>query len=203
MPFAASDMGAGPLVLGFDTSAAHLAAALVSGARVVLQREVAMEKGQAEALMPFLQALLGEAAVEWRDLNRIGVGVGPGNFTGIRISVAAARGLALALGVPAVGVSRLEAQVLGMPRPCTSIVPATRAQVYRQDFPDGTPALVDLNEVPPQFVGPGGVTPAHPLAVAIALIAAEARGDALSLRPTPMYIRPPDAAPRPAGLSLS
>ena len=54
-----------------------------------------MEKGQAERLMPMLAEMLAEAGVGFGDLARIGVGTGPGNFTGVRISVAAARGLAL------------------------------------------------------------------------------------------------------------
>ena len=57
--------------------------------------------------MPLLEDVLAEAGIGWRDLAAIGVGTGPGNFTGVRISVAAARGLALGLGIPAIGVTRL------------------------------------------------------------------------------------------------
>ena len=102
------------LVLAFDTSAAHCAAALLSGDQVLAQRHEPMEKGQAERLMPMLAEMLAEAGVGFGDLARIGVGTGPGNFTGVRISVAAARGLALGLGIPAVGISALQAQALGM-----------------------------------------------------------------------------------------
>ena len=90
-----------PLVLGFDTSAAHCAAALLCADRVVAQHAEDMGRGQAERLFPLLEELLAEGGVTWRDLTALGVGTGPGNFTGIRISVAAARGLALSLG-PAV-----------------------------------------------------------------------------------------------------
>ena len=78
-------------VLGFDTSAAHCAAAVVSGGRVLACRVEPMARGQAERLFPLLEALLSQAGVTWRDLSAIGVGTGPGNFTGIRIAVAAAR----------------------------------------------------------------------------------------------------------------
>ncbi|MFP4451570.1 MAG: tRNA (adenosine(37)-N6)-threonylcarbamoyltransferase complex dimerization subunit type 1 TsaB, partial [Rhodosalinus sp.] len=97
-----------PLVLGFDTSAAHCAAALLSGDRLIAARAEEMGRGQAERLMPMLEEMLAEAGVGWSDLDVLGVGTGPGNFTGLRIAVAAARGLALALDVPAVGVSGFE-----------------------------------------------------------------------------------------------
>ena len=94
-----------PVVLGFDTSAAHCAAALLRGDAILAHRHEEMGKGQAERLFPLLEDLLSEAGLTWRDLHVIGVGIGPGNFTGIRIAVAAARGLALSLGIPAIGIS--------------------------------------------------------------------------------------------------
>jgi tRNA threonylcarbamoyladenosine biosynthesis protein TsaB len=102
-----------PLILAFDTSAAHCAAALLSGGRVRARREEAMAKGQAERLMPMLEEVLDEAGVAWAGLDAVAVCVGPGNFTGLRLSVAAARGLALSLGKPAVGVTRFEALAEG------------------------------------------------------------------------------------------
>ena len=98
-----------PLILAFDTSAARCAAALVSGGRVLAARDEAMDRGQAERLLPMLEAMLAEAGVGWAALDGLAVCTGPGNFTGLRIAVAAVRGLALALGVPAVGVTAFEA----------------------------------------------------------------------------------------------
>ena len=120
-------MAAGPFVLGFDTSAAHCAAAVLDGERCLATRVEEMGRGQAERLMPLLEELLAEAGLNWRDLHRIGVGVGPGNFTGIRISVAAARGLALGLGIPAIGVSTFDAIQLADPE-AAAAVPAPRCQ---------------------------------------------------------------------------
>lgn len=66
-------------------------------------------KGHAEHLMAAISLALAAAATEYADLSRIVVAVGPGSFTGIRVGVAAARGLSLALKIPAIGISNLEA----------------------------------------------------------------------------------------------
>ena len=97
-----------PVALAFDTSAAHCAAALLSGDRVLGGMSEPMTKGQAERLMPILEEILAAAGVGWRDLAAIGVGTGPGSFTGTRVAVAAARGLALGLAIPAIGVGQAE-----------------------------------------------------------------------------------------------
>ena len=97
-----------PTILAFDTSAAHCAAALLRDDAIFGERVDPMAKGQAEHLMPMLLEVLAAGNAELADLDAIAVGIGPGNFTGIRISVSAARGLALALGIPAVSVSTFE-----------------------------------------------------------------------------------------------
>ena len=112
-------------ILAFDTSAAHCAAALLLPDRVIL-RDEPMEKGQAERLVPLLEELLAEGGIGWADLKALAVGTGPGNFTGVRIAVAAARGLALGLKIPAIGVTRLEALAHGLPRPLVVIEDAKR-----------------------------------------------------------------------------
>ncbi len=96
-------------VLAFDTAREHCAAILVSGGEPVGQVIDLMKRGQAERLFPMLQDFLEARRISWTDLAAIGVGTGPGNFTGTRIAVSAARGLALALGIPAIGTSRFEA----------------------------------------------------------------------------------------------
>jgi tRNA threonylcarbamoyl adenosine modification protein YeaZ len=93
-----------------------------------------MARGQAERLMPLLAELLAEAGAGFGDLAAIGVGIGPGNFTGVRISVAAARGLALARAIPAIGIGRLEAAAHGLPRPVIAVEHALRGGLYLQRF---------------------------------------------------------------------
>ncbi|MCC1482251.1 tRNA (adenosine(37)-N6)-threonylcarbamoyltransferase complex dimerization subunit type 1 TsaB [Roseibaca sp. Y0-43] len=192
------------LVLGFDTSAAHCAAALVSGDRVLAQAQEDMAKGQAERLMPLLEEVLAQGGAAWSDLAALGVGIGPGNFTGIRISVAAARGLSLGLGVPAIGVSVFDARAHGLPRPLSVVEDAKRGMVYVQHFgPDSAPALSALEDVvvAEHITGTGaGLLGAVPLAASVPLAVAIARIAALRLgtpqpRPAPLYLRAPDAAP--------
>ncbi len=129
------------LILAFDTSAAHCAAALLFNDRILAAQTDAMSRGQAEHLMPMLDEMLATQGYSWSDLSAIGVGVGPGNFTGIRISVSAARGLALSLGIPAIGVSTFEvmrgaASLKDSAKQLVS-VPAPRDQVYLQIFENG------------------------------------------------------------------
>ena len=181
------------LALGFDTSAAHCAAALLRGDTVLAHLSEEMTKGQAERLFPLLEGLLAHTGLAWRDLNVIGVGIGPGNFTGIRIAVAAARGVALSLGIPAVGVTATDAAAHGLPRPCRIVLPLRADHVVWQDFGRGEtqPRQATQDSLPP------GLAPALPVvqpAVAIARIALARRADP-GPRPAPFYLRPADAAP--------
>ncbi len=100
------------MILGIDTSAGRCAVALVGhDARLIAERAAAMERGHAEALWPMVDVALAEAGAGYPDISRIAVCTGPGSFTGIRVGVAAARGLALGRGVPALGIDRFDALV--------------------------------------------------------------------------------------------
>mgnify|MGYP001050113273 FL=1 len=190
---------AGPLILAFDTSAAHCAAALLSGDTVLAARSEEMGRGQAERLMPLLEELLAGAGKGWADLDAIGVGTGPGNFTGIRISVAAARGLALALGIPAVGVSGFDARAVGeVLAPVWIAIEAPRAMVYLQRLGDGATApelrpVADIDTLDAPVLWLSDLSGAD-MAARIAQVARDLRGAALP-RPAPLYLRPADAAP--------
>lgn len=199
------------LSLGFDTSGPWCGAALLRGEDCLAARHDEMQKGQAEHLMPMIEAVLAEGNATLQDLDCIGAGIGPGNFTGVRISVSAARGLALALGIPAVGVSILEAAVFGTDGPVLAAMDARRGQGYFQrfGFGDPVPFLSDLQSLAPiegvTCIGSlatdaaaqlgGSVQPArYAPAAAIARIAAE-RFATTSERPKPLYLRAADAAP--------
>lgn len=204
-------MKAEPLALAFDTSAAHCAAALMAGDVVLAERREDMGRGQAERLMPLLEEILAEAGKTWRDLTVIGVGVGPGNFTGIRISVSAARGLAMALNIPAVGVSALDALALDA-GPAIAAIAAPRGALFWRP-PGGDPVQTQLEEMdlPPALNGANAIghaaeqiaaltggralAPKHPLAQAIARLALRRLDSGDLTPPAPLYARAADAAP--------
>lgn len=162
-----------PVILGFDTSGPYCGAALRWGPDRVATRFEEMAKGQAECLMALLEALLEEQGASWSDIDELAVGVGPGNFTGIRIAVSAARGLALGLGIPARGVSSFEASYAATPldrnRDSALVtVAAPRGSYYAQWLsPVGhqdSPRIVAMADPAPQvpagaephFIGPSG-----------------------------------------------
>lgn len=196
-------------ILAFDTSAAHCAAALVCAGQVLAQMREEMTKGQADRLLPLLEEVLSAAGKGWRDLDALAVGVGPGNFTGIRIGVSAARGLALGLEIPAIGVTLFEALAEGLPRPLYVVEQARRGEVYVQEFSivDTDPFVIDRVDltfaVDSALVGSGVVAgelglpvlqPCYPLAEAIARVGVR-KAATPQPRPAPLYIRAPDAAP--------
>ena len=203
------------MILGFDTSSAHVGAALFDGQDVIAARHEGMARGQAERLFPMLDELLAEAGLTYGDLDAIGVGIGPGNFTGIRISVSAARGLALSLEIPAVGVSLLDAVALGTTGPVLACLQAPRGQAYVMSHGMArgiAPQLVAIADVPTAWSEPGltcigsaaedvaarldaGLAPAqYAPASAIARIAAQ-RWQSSPPPPAPLYLKPADAAP--------
>ncbi len=197
-----------PLILAFDTSAAHCAAALLTAGRTIAHRHEEMPRGQAERLMPMLEEMLADAGRAWGDLACIGVGTGPGNFTGIRIAVSAARGLSLALGVPAIGVSGFDLLARGAGGgPALLMIPAPRAHVYAARLEDGALAAPrHMEEAAARALARAeGLRPLGPqLAhdpVAIAEIARERFADGIhaAQRPAPLYIRKADAAPAREG----
>jgi len=208
-----------PLILAFDTAGAHCAAALLRGTRVLAERILPMPRGQGERLFPVLEELLAATGTDWRALEALAVGTGPGNFTGIRISVAAARGLALALGIPAAGVSGFEALACGRAGPVLASIDGRGGRLYLGRIAPGRnppPLSTRLDALPaalPEGFCPPGCTvighEAGRIAAALGCASAEAAcslpvaigrvaaGRALERepRPAPLYLRPPDAAP--------
>ena len=112
------------LILAFDTATDRATSALVDDGEVLGERV-----SRASTLLADLDALLRQAGAHPRDVGGLALGVGPGSFTGIRIGLAAARGLALALGVPAAGVSTLDALAAGAPG-ATPVIDAKRREVF-------------------------------------------------------------------------
>lgn len=193
-------------VLAFDTSSACVAACLLRGPEVLCLRHEEMARGQAERLVPMLEEMLAEVGLGWRDLDALGVCTGPGNFTGIRISVATARGLALSLGIPAVGVTAPEGTVWGAARPVAAAVFGSRRMSYAQRFgadgagpvlslPDAEAIAAELGELPILSHSLPFARPAQSLVEGVARVAGERLRAPDLPRPSPVYVRPADAAP--------
>ena len=133
-------------LLAFDTAAGACSAAVWGGGAVVARRYQRRARGHAEALMPMIEAVLAEADLDYADLDALAVTRGPGTFTGLRIGLAAARGLALATGLPLAGLGTLEVIAAGVPdsfrgRPVLAGIEARRGELYVQVFGnDGRPA---------------------------------------------------------------
>ncbi len=135
-------------ILAIDTALARCSVAFGDPEADVVARSVAMERGHAEALVPMIEEVLAAAGAGYGDAERVAVIVGPGSFTGLRVGVAAARGIALAAGRPLVAVDTLAALAEAV-RPShrrqaiAAVVDARRGEIYAALFAaDGT-ALVE------------------------------------------------------------
>ncbi len=161
-------------------------------------RTEAMAKGQAERLPVLVADLLRDAGVGWPDITLLAVGVGPGNFTGIRIAVSYVRGLALGLGVPAKGVTMFNAIATALAGrfPYWTVMDAPRGDIYVQRFPGGVAHIIPAVDL---VLLDAPVWHRNDLSteVLIRAIADNAYHSATrpADRPAPFYLRGADAAP--------
>ncbi|ODT03944.1 MAG: tRNA (adenosine(37)-N6)-threonylcarbamoyltransferase complex dimerization subunit type 1 TsaB [Mesorhizobium sp. SCN 65-20] len=219
------------ILLAIDCAASLCAASVHdTGAGRELGRSVRdLGKGHAEHLMAVIDEALAQAGKTYADLGRIAVSTGPGSFTGVRVGVSAARGFSLALKVPAVGVTTLEAlaaetrDALG-PRAVLAALDAGRDEIHAALYDEHggvlrEPAVLTLGEA-------AAIAASGPMALAgtAAKMIAEAAGKDLEFgpmlatadigtyarlaaakvpgdRPKPVYLRAPDAKPQ-AGFVL-
>ncbi len=129
------------LVLAIDTALEFCAAAVLDteNEQFLARESQAMKRGHAEALMPLIARVMADAGLPFTGLDRIAVTTGPGSFTGLRVGISAARGLALAAGKPVVGVSTLAAYAAplvdeGSEEPIVVAIDARHDHVYTQTF---------------------------------------------------------------------
>lgn len=140
-----------PNILALDAAGNACSAALWADGRVASERWEAMARGHAEALMPMAEAVVGETGFGALDL--VAVTTGPGAYTGLRIAIAAARGLALALDVPVIGIGSFDVHLRraregGADGPLMILLETKRAEFYGQAFAaddasHGGPAVMD------------------------------------------------------------
>jgi tRNA threonylcarbamoyladenosine biosynthesis protein TsaB len=122
------------LTLAFDTATGVATSALVDGDELLGERA-----SRAQTLLEDVDALLRQAGAHPAEIGRLAVGIGPGSFTGVRIGLAAARGLALSLGVEGAGVSTLAALAAGAPG-AVPVIDAKRREIFT--LLDGEPAVL-------------------------------------------------------------
>jgi tRNA threonylcarbamoyladenosine biosynthesis protein TsaB len=162
------------IVLALDTALAACSVCLFDAERdkVLASESVMLGRGHAEALLPMLERVIAKLEGGWDCVERIGVVVGPGSYTGLRVGIAAARAAALATGRPAVGVTTLAALVaplvaLSEGVPIAAAIDARHGNLFFQIFsPEGRPldeaaalsleeAAARIGERPVHLVGSG------------------------------------------------
>jgi len=205
------------IVLGLDTCLNACSAAVLQDEIVLARASEVMARGHQERLAPLVAEVMAQSGVAFSRLDRVGVTVGPGSFTGLRVGLAFAQGLAAALGVPAVGVGTLEAlAALDQEGLAFAVLDGRRGQVYLQAFEDGASlmapdvvsvevALARLAELsggrPVTLIGSGAALLA-PVAPTARIVAAEGADPVVVARlaagrppapPRPLYLRAPDA----------
>jgi tRNA threonylcarbamoyladenosine biosynthesis protein TsaB len=138
-------------VLAIDTALGACSAAVLDTRHVavVASETLPMVRGHAEAVMPLIARVMDQAGIDFANLDRIAVTTGPGSFTGLRVGISAARGIALAAGKPAVGLSTLA---------------GFAAPHIAQDDSSAVVAAIDARHehVYLQVFGPGGKTVVAP-----------------------------------------
>ena len=159
----------GLTLLGFDTATAACSAALWAGGAVAACRRVETGGRHAESLVPMLREVAAEGGTTLAAIDRFAVTVGPGSFTGIRIGLATARGLALALERPLIGLSTLEILAAGVPEaerdgPILAALDAGRGRLYAQLFAPsldalGAPEALDAEALPGLVTAAGNGRP--------------------------------------------
>ncbi|PZG14810.1 tRNA (adenosine(37)-N6)-threonylcarbamoyltransferase complex dimerization subunit type 1 TsaB [Nonomuraea aridisoli] len=203
------------LVLAFDTATPAVTAALHNGERVLAERTTIDARRHGELLVPTIELVLQEAAVPLREVTAIVAGSGPGPYTGLRVGLMTAQGLATTLGVPAYGICTLDAVAYGsgLTEPFLAATDARRKEVFwarysdmrtRVDGPfvdrpadvpiDGLPVVGAAATLYPDVLGDGAGAPPYPYAGALAALAAERLAAGVPLDPPrPIYLRRPDA----------
>ncbi|HYF75741.1 MAG TPA: tRNA (adenosine(37)-N6)-threonylcarbamoyltransferase complex dimerization subunit type 1 TsaB [Symbiobacteriaceae bacterium] len=120
-------------ILALETASSVCTVAVVDGGNVIAEVSLQVPRAHSTRLMPLIAQMIEESGIAKTDVDGIAVGIGPGSFTGLRIGLATAKGLALALGKPCAGVSTLKAMAFGTGAQIGLAVPmldAKRGEVF-------------------------------------------------------------------------
>ncbi|MBX3478166.1 MAG: tRNA (adenosine(37)-N6)-threonylcarbamoyltransferase complex dimerization subunit type 1 TsaB [Brevundimonas sp.] len=212
-------------LLVLDTALDACQVGLFQDDRAILTLEQPMVRGGMERIALMTRDLMAAAGLSLETIDRIGVTVGPGSFTGLRVGLAFAQGLGAGVGRPVVGISSLDALAASVgsepdvaPGPVLAVIDARRGQVYARAFDAGRPTmepmaltleaartLADRLGPRPILVGSGapllaeGREGARVIPLAAPRLAAVAQlalaADPAQAPPRPLYLRAPDATP--------
>jgi tRNA threonylcarbamoyladenosine biosynthesis protein TsaB len=143
------------LILAIDTALDACAAAVLDTdkGKVIAQESAAMKRGHAEALMPLLARVMKQSGIAFAALDRVAATTGPGSFTGLRVGLSAARGIALAASKPVVGITTLSAYAAPHvsehgEHPIISAIDARHDHIYLQVVTGHGEALVTPRVAP-------------------------------------------------------
>ena len=191
-----------PITLAIDTAAPRLQLALLRADGGVDVSIDDIATGHAELIFGRIATLLARNGVGYPDLARVVVTTGPGSFTGLRIGLSAARGIALARNIPAIGVPSLLALSLSASGASTVLLDARRDEAYFQMFA-GPGQPISKADIVPMVIAQAAIVPGTTLLsspfVDIALVARYgALADPLTHKPEPDYVRDADAKPQSA-----
>ena len=198
------------MILAIDTSSAACTAALFDGSGACIDsREEIIGRGHSERLVPMLADMLAG-----RRPDRLLVGVGPGSFTGIRVGIAAAHGMAIGWGIEIAGMSSLALLAAGTSGSVAAAVRGGHGELFLQQF-DGLDHQGEMLNLTPEQAAMAISAPLIIGSGAAQLVEARGWGEALDrnpsatdalmlpaalreLAPAPLYARAPDARPRVA-----
>ena len=198
-------------LIAFDCSNGFCEAAILCDASTEFEYREQLTRQNRDCLFLILGDLLDQAELAWQQIDAVAVGVGPGNFTGIRQGIAAARGLALALGKPAIGINRFDALAFGVDRRALVTATGPGGKFHCRLVPNGSQFLAAPAEMTipdaanltvigaqaeqiAQCLGSAWAKPRHNPAIAVAHVA-RTRIDRPGPRPVPDYAMPPNATP--------
>ena len=193
--------------LALDTATDGISVAVLDGKNIKGQDYRTMERGQGEALVPMIGGVVRDSGITMSDIGQVAVSVGPGSFTGVRIGLATARGIGLALNIPVLGVSTLESMAFHYSGTVMVAIDTKRGDFYTQIFKDGIPqekantrTIEQIKEISPLLITGSGLSAlagitehlierSDCLAVQVGLCALEN-----SREPEPIYLREADVS---------
>ncbi len=199
---------ADPILLAFETAGSRCSAAAARGNKILAAESIALRHGHGEALMPMVDRVMTEAALSPHELNIVAVAIGPGGFTGIRVGLAAARGIALATGARLIGVTGFAAVAHSLRRSRLAsesllvALDSRREDLYVQLFAfDGIAPLASPQAVLPDHLA--DYVRAHPVGASL-LIAGDAAGTAAAaLQGHVDFDVAPDSTPDALGVTAA